>query len=176
MRVAVMGFGSVWRHRAGRMDSHGRFAPAVYYNTTGVLVKGKPRQRPQILGYARFDLVGGFDSNRLSRMIGRVFECAEPSVWLGYNKLLFKRILKKGEYPDYFFLVANSDLGHLAVGKDGWRSTDSWLLSFSEYAERQEALLLMPIGGWIRSTIGKFVLKASEADRLHARLVLTCEP
>ena len=88
-----MDFGSVWRNRPAKHDARGRLIGAVYYNTTGVAVRGKVRQRPQICGYARFDTVGGFDPNHPSRMIGRVFECAEPSVWMGHNKLLFRRIL-----------------------------------------------------------------------------------
>ena len=140
-------------------------------------MNGRFRQRPQICGYARFDTVGGFDPNHTSRMIGRVFECAEPSVWWGYNKLLFKRILKNGENPDSFFLLAKSDwMGQVAVGKDGWRSTDSWLLAFSECAELQEALLLMPVGGWIQTTIGKFVVERLKPDPSHAGLALKCEP
>ena len=62
-------------------------------------------------------LVGGFDPNHPSRMINRVFECAEPSVWMGYNKLLFRRMLNGGECPDCFLVVAKSELvGRLAVG------------------------------------------------------------
>ena len=160
MRVKVMGFGSVWRHRLGKQDLRSHFLRPVYYNTTGVAVNGGVRQRPQICGYARFDTAGGFDPNHPSRMIGRVFECAEPSFWAGYNKLLFRRILKASERPDRVLVVARSGLtGQLAVGTDGWRSGDTWLLSFSEYAGQQEALLLMPVGAWIRGDIGRFTLE-----------------
>jgi hypothetical protein len=145
----------------------------MYYNTTGVLVNGSFRQRPQVCGYARFDTVGGFDPNYLSRMINRVFECAQPSVWMGCNKLLFGRILEKREHPDRFLVVTRSDLvGWLSVGEEGWRSPDSWLLSFSECAGRQETLLLMPVGGWIRSSLGLFLLEASQARPLVAQLAL----
>ena len=48
----------------------------------------------------------------------RVFECAEPCVWMGYNKLLFRRILNGGECPDCFLVAAKSELvGQLPVGK-----------------------------------------------------------
>lgn len=109
MRVAVMGFGSVWCHRLGKGDARSCPSP-VYYNTTGVLVHGNVRQRPQICGYARFDTIGGFDPNHPSRMIGRVFECAEPAVWMGSNKLLFKRILNTGERTDRFLISVSSAL------------------------------------------------------------------
>ena len=60
-----------------------------YYNTTGIDIAGSIRQRPQIVGYARFNGCGGFNPNRPLQMIGRVFECAEPCVWQGQNKLLY---------------------------------------------------------------------------------------
>lgn len=178
MLVAVTGFGSVWRHRLGKKDERGRFAQPVYYNTTGVPVKGKIRQRPEICGYARFDRVGGFDPNHLSRMMDRVFECAEPSVWMGYNKLLFRRILKNGDAarPDCSLVITSSDfMGQLAVGSEDWRSNDTWLLSFSESKGAQEAMLLMPIGGWIRTTLGRFVLACCEPRQRRARLLLSSE-
>ena len=173
MRVAVLGFGSVWRHRLGKRDEHGRITRAVYYNTTGVLVNGNVRQRPQICGYARFDTIGGFDPHHRSTMIGRVFECADPSVWMGYNKLLFRRILSRGEPADGFLVVAKSEVvGQWNVGNESWRSPNAWLLSLSESVGQQEALLLMPIGEWFRSSLGQFVLERSTSARPLARLVL----
>ena len=173
MRVAVLGFGSVWRHRLGPTESLGRFAQPVYYNTTGIAVNGNVRQRSQICGYARFDVVGGFDPNHTSKMIGRVFECAEPTVWMGSNKLLFRRILTKHDPPDCFLAVAKSQwMGQLAIGNESWRSPDTWLLSLSESDEQQEALLLMSVGHWIRTSLGHFVLEPSIAEHPIARLVL----
>lgn len=175
MLVAVTGFGSVWRHRLGKQLHEGRHpVQPVYYNTTGVMVRSNVRQRPQICGYARFDAVGGFDPNHISRMINRVFDCAEPCVWKGCNKLLFRRMLKAGERPDLFLVVARSDLtGQLAVGTEDWRSADTWLLSLSECASQQEAMLLMPANGWIGSSLGRYVLESSESRAWIARLVLS---
>lgn len=173
MRVAVIGFGSVWRHRLGRQTRPGSYTQPVYYNTTGIPVSGSVRQRAQICGYARFDVVGGFDPNHPSKMIGRVFECAEPTVWMGSNKLLFKRILKTGERTDRFLIATNSrGVGQLAVGEQGWRSGDAWLLSFSECAGQQESMLLMSIGQWVRTTLGFFVLEPCGRSDSLARLVL----
>lgn len=175
MLVAVTGFGSVWRHKVGK-HAHGcrRFAQPVYYNTTGLVVKGSVRQRPQICGYARFDAIGGFDPNHLSRMINRVFECAEPSVWMGCNKLLFKRVLKVGERPEAYLVVVRSDeAGQLAVGTEPWRAADTWILSFSECASQQEAMLLMSADSWIETGLGRLVLECSDSRAWAARLVLS---
>jgi hypothetical protein len=156
------------------MHLGGRFVQPVYYNTTGVAVNGVIHQRSRICGYARFDAVGGFDSSHPSRMIDRVFECAESSVWVGHNKLLFRRILKERECPDRFLVIArSSQIGQLAVGTEGWRSSDTWLLSFSECPNQQEAMLLMPAGGWIRSILGRYTLEPLPLRHWVARLVLS---
>lgn len=171
--VAVTGFGSVWRHRLGTEAGRGRLSLPVYYNTTGVMVNGHVRQRPQICGYARFDAIGGFDPNHLSRMINRVFECAEPCVWMGCNKVLFKRMLPVNGGPQYYLVLAQSVLhGGLQIEQQGWRSSDAWLLSFSEGAGQQEAMLLLRPGGWIRTSLGKFVLMTEGQAECDARLVL----
>ncbi len=127
MLVAVTGFGSVWRQRLeSEARKNSRFDQAVYYNTTGITVKSGARQRPQICGYARFDALGGFDPNHPSKMIGRVFDCAEPSVWMGYNKLLFRRLVARDVCAEHFLVIANSELhDHFAVGSEGWRSADT---------------------------------------------------
>lgn len=174
MLVAVTGFGSVWRHRrAKQQDQSRRFVLPVYYNTTGVLVNGYLRQRSQVCGYARFDAIGGFNPNHPSRMINRVFECADPCMWMGCNKLLFRRILRTREVPDFYLVVARSQShGTLHIGKEGWRSLDSWLLSLSEAAGQEEAMLLLPPGGWIQTGAGRFALPVAERQPWKARLVL----
>jgi hypothetical protein len=141
----------MWRSRPGKQQhENGHFPQPVYYNTTGVVVNGIVRQRPKICGYARFDVVGGFDPNRPPRMIHRVFECAEPSVWMGCNKLLFRRILTTIEPPSRYLVIARSNThGLLRVGNGQWRSPDSWLVAFSEDGGQQEAMLLLGSDGWI---------------------------
>lgn len=172
--VAVTGFGSVWRHRLGRQRGKAdHFPQAVYFNTTGVAVNGSVRQRPKICGYARFDVAGGFNPHHLLRMTDRVFECAEPSVWIGCNKLQFRRLLGPDEQPDLYLVIARSDLiGGFHVGDQGWRSPDSWILSFSENSVQQEAMILLGPHGWIKSDVGRFVLRAPKQRAYGRRLVL----
>ena len=174
MLVSVTDFGSVWRQRLeGWASESGRLEPAVYYNTTGVVVKSGIRQRSQICGYARFDAVGGFNPNYPLKMIGCVFECAGPSLWMGCNKLLFRRLVGRGVCAERFLVVANSELnGRFAVGTEGWKSPDTWLLSFSECGSNQELMLLMGIQSWIQSDLGRFLLKPAEQRPRSARLML----
>ena len=174
MLVAVTDFGSVWRRRFGKNpDDARRFARGVYYNTTGIDIGGTIRQRPQIVGYARFNGCGGFNPNRPLKMIDRVFECAEPCVWRGLNKLLFKRLLNAPEKPDSFLVVVRGQLvGKLTIGRTDWRSAGTWLISFSECGNQQEAMLLMAAHSWMQTELGRFVLEPEARRPWVARLVL----
>ena len=175
MLVAITDFGSVWRHRFGKDASDPlRFARGVYYNTTGVEIAGVIHQRPRIEGYARFHNCGGFDAHRPEHMINRVFECADPCIRNGDNKLLLKRVLPRPQRPDRFLVVLRPALtGKVNVGNSGWRFQESWLLSFSECGDQQEAMLLLPAYGWIESELGKFVLVPDAARPWIAKLALT---
>jgi hypothetical protein len=106
-------------------------------------------------------------------MVNRVFQCAEPCVWNGANKLLFERLLPMGQMPDLFLVVVRPELtGKLIVGIGDWRSSDTWLLSFSETADQQEAMLLMAAYSWLRGELGRFVLEPESRRPWCARLVL----
>lgn len=161
MVVTVTGLGSVWRRRFDKdPDDPQRFARAAYYNTTGVPVDGKIRTRPRVAGYARFNSPGGFDPNYPNRMIGRVFQCDEPCVWQGQNKILFKHTLVAPREPDRFLVVTRqSEIGRLHIGDSKWMSENGLLISFSECQDEQECMLLLPAFGRIRSDIGTFILQ-----------------
>jgi hypothetical protein len=161
MLVTITGFGSVWRRRLGReQGDRQRLARTAYFNTTGVQVNGKIRTRPKIVGHVRFNGVGGFDPNHPLSMINMVFECAEPCVWQGQNKVLFERRLSAPLQPDYYLVVVRArEIGHLDVGSPAWRSEGTLLISFSECRDQQEAMLLMPPGSWLRTAVGRFALR-----------------
>jgi len=178
MLVTVTGFGSIWRRRFGS-DPAGRslFAHAAYYNTTGVEVNGTLRTRPRVIGHARFNGAGGFNPNHPSRMINRVFECDEPTVWQGQNKVLFKRLLRTAQQPDRFLVVVHPvEAGHIELAGGTWKSEDSMLISLSESRDQQEAMLLMPAYGWLRSELGTFFLEPSPLRPWTAQLRLEISP
>ncbi len=174
MLVTVTGFGSVWRRRFGKNPSDSRrFARGAYFNTTGVPVNGKIRTRPRIVGHVRFNGVGGSNPNHPLGMINSVFECAEPCIWQGQNKILFKRRLPAPRQPDYFLVVVKAgEVGHLDVESTAWRSDGTLLISLSECDNEQEAMLLMPPDGWLRTDLGKFVLRPFISWPWSARLQL----
>lgn len=175
MRVCILGFGSVWRRRwANGSDDPRRFARAAYYNTTGVKVDGKLRTRPAIIGHVRFNGVGGFDPNNPGRMIDRVFECEEPCVWRGQNKILFKTLLPRSVEPDRYLVVTRAaEAGRLRIGEPGWCSKDVWVIGLSESRSEQEAMLLMPVHGWMRTSVGTYKLTPLDGQPGRARLELT---
>ena len=175
MLVSVTSFGSLWRHKFSKdQNDSRRFARGAFYNTTGVRVAEVMRQRPKIIGYARFHQCGGFDPHYPSRMVGRVFDCAEPCVWQGANKLLFQKPLHKPEPPERFVVVTRPEqTGRLQIGNAGWRSPDTWLLSLSECRGDQEAMFLMSSESWITTELGRFVLTLDRDRPWLASLVLT---
>lgn len=174
MFVTVTGFGSVWRRRFGaNPNDPKRFARAAYFNTTGVLVHGEIRTRPKIVGHVRFNGVGGFDPNAPLRMLNSVFQCAEPCIWQGQIKVLFQRMLCTPQQPDFLLVVTRScEVGHVDVGSTAWRSEGTQLISFSECEKQQEAMMLMPLGSWLRTDVGKFVLRPFISWPWSARLQL----
>lgn len=174
MLVGVTGFGSLWRRRVRRDASDPeRFAHAAYFNTTGVVVNGETVRHRKIAGHVRFNGVGGFNSNYPSRMLGQVFECDEPCVWNGQNKVFFHHLVPTPAQPDCFLVVVKSqEFGRLHVGAEGWKSEASFLISFSEWRDQQEAMLLMSCGNWVRTDLGRLVLVSDDLVPWRASLTL----
>ena len=100
MLISVLGFGSIWTLRSVRKArAQERFdtRELAYYNTTGVEVGGKLRNRPRVYGVARFNGNSGFRPECWHRMLYKVFDCEPPCTWNGHQKVLFKRLLRKPE-------------------------------------------------------------------------------
>jgi hypothetical protein len=170
MLVGVTGFGSVWRRRT-EGDASNWYARTAYFNTSGVMVNGRIVRHRKIAGHARFNSAGGFNPNYPNRMIGKVFACHEPCVWNGQNKVFFSHIVQTPARPDCFLVAVRSqEFGALHVGAEGWKSDESYLISFSEWRDRQEAMLLMSCGNWVRTELGRLVLVRDEQVPWHARL------
>jgi hypothetical protein len=175
MRVCILGFGSVWRRRwAKGSDDPRRFARAAYFNTTGVTVDGKLRTRPRIVGHVRFNGVGGFNPNCPARMVGQVFECEDPCVWRGQNKILFQTLLPFRVEPDRYLVVTQAtEAGRLRIGEPGWCSEDVWVIALSESRSEQEGMLLMSAHGWVRTLVGTYRLAPIDGQPTAARLELS---
>jgi hypothetical protein len=175
MLVGVTGFGSVWRRRVSAYASNPkRFARAAYFNTTGVMVNGRIVRHRKIVGHARFNGAGGFDPNYPNRMVGRVFECDDPCVWNGQNKVFFRRLVARPVQPGSFLVVVKSgEFGRLLVGAEGWKSDGTFLISLSEWRDQQETMLLMSCTDWVRTDFGRLVLVSDTSALLRASLMLS---
>lgn len=171
MCVAITGFGSVWRWRVEASASHPRrFQNAAYFNTTGVMVNGRIVRHRKIAGHVRFNGAGGFNPNYPNRMMGKVFECHEPCLCNGQNKVFFRNLVRNPAQPEcYLVVVRSQEFGRLDLGAADWKSDDSFLISLSAWKDQQEALLLMKPSSWLRSRAGKFVLVTDPA-----RLGMAC--
>ncbi len=171
MQVGITGFGSVWRRRVrNNTGDPKRFALPAYFNTTGVMVNGRIVPHRKIAGHVRFNGVGGFNPNYPNRMVGKVLECDEPCFWNGQNKVFFRHPVRPGQ-PDRFLVVIKSaEFGRLHVGAEGWKSEETFLISFSDWRDQQEAMLLMASGNWVRTDLDRLVLVRDEQVPWHARL------
>lgn len=176
MLVGITGFGSVWRRRFGKeRDNFERFRRAAYFNTTGVAVNGSLVRHRKIAGHVRFNGAGGFNPHSPRRLVGSVFECDEPCIWNGQNKVFFGHRLIHPESPDYFLVALRSDeFGRISVGENSWKSDRSWLISFSEWQHQQELLMLLAPDGWVCTGLGRVVL-SPDATRPWVRKLMISE-
>jgi hypothetical protein len=172
--VTAKGFGGIWERRLGKDTGNAtRFAETAFYNTTGVLVKGKVRYRWRIGGKIRFNGVGGFTPGNPSSSLNRVFECKEPETTrAGWTQILFRRMLSGPERPDfYLFVVTAEDMGRLDI-RSSWKADSVQVVALSEHDDQQEAMLLMPAYSWVRGQLGTFYAEPSAKQFWSAGLRL----
>jgi hypothetical protein len=163
MLVKILGFGSNWWARFGR-DSQDRYRytrHAAYFNSAGVRCGSKIRRHWIVPGLIRFNGVGDFNPQFPNRAVGKTFECADLIFALGGNRILFrKKVAQSG--PDYFLLVVSSDrFGSFDFEDAGWRSQSVTPIAVSHLRDKQEALLLMRAGDWVRTALGFWQLRVS---------------
>jgi hypothetical protein len=137
------------------------------------MVNGRIVRHRKIAGHVRFNGAGGFDPNYPNRMVGRVFECNDPCVWNGQNKVFFRRFVASPVQPGSFLVVVKSgEFGRLHVGAEGWKSEGTFLISLSEWRDQQETMLLMSCTDWVQTDLGHLVLVRDTFVPWRASLVL----
>ena len=173
MLVRIAGFGSLWSVRVSRNENDPRrFARSTYYNTTGIVISGKLRRRWTSGGDVRFcGARSGFDPNYPDKALGRTFECFEPEVWQGHNRVTVRRQVRAMKPDCYLVVTDDKQTGGVAAESSAWKSNDTVLLSLSQWNEHQELLLLMPAYSWVRGRLGTFYLEPPtnrfDAGALH---------
>src|SRR5258707_2204558 len=163
MLVKILGFGSNWWARFGRdpRDRYRYTRHAAYFNSAGVRCGNKMRRRWIVPGLIRFNGVGDFNPQFPNRAVGKIFECTDLIFALGGNRVLFRRTVAQS-CPDYFLLVVSSDrFGGFDFEDAGWKSQSVTPIAVSHLREKQEAMLLMRAGDWIRSALGFWQLRVS---------------
>jgi len=175
MLVKILEFGSNWWARFGR-DSHDRYRytrHAAYFNSTGVRCGSKMRRYWIVPGLIRFNGVGDFNPQFPNRAVGEVFECADLVFACGGNRVLFRRQARQSFRPDYFLLVVSSArFGEVNFEASDWASESLTPIAVSHIGGRQEAMLLMKAGDWVRSTLGMWQLRVAPNLRHGASLQL----
>ena len=156
MIIGLEGFGSVWSTRRGASREK-----TAFYNTTGIVIDGTLRHRSRYFGQLRFNALGGFNPRHIEANIGRVFQAGRLPDG-DHPCLLLHHVVSPLQSPNYHLFRVTSDCtGVLEIGCSGWKSDGVILLSLSEFHEGQEAMLLMPMFGWIRTVVGRFVAEPS---------------
>jgi iron-sulfur cluster repair protein YtfE (RIC family) len=121
----------------------------------------------------RFNGVGDFNPQFPNRAVGEVFECADLVFACGGNRVLFRRQARQSFRPDYFLLVVSSArFGEVNFEASDWGSESLTRIAVSHIGERQEAMLLMKAGDWVRSTLGMWQLRVAPNLRHGASLQL----
>ena len=103
-----------------------------------------------------------------------MFECKDPeTTGAGWTQILFKRMLSGPERPDYYlFVVAAEYTGRLDIGSSCWKADPVQVVSVSETADQQEAMLLMPAYSWVHGELGTFYAEPSTRQFWSASLRL----
>src|SRR6266511_1762318 len=131
MLVSVLGFGSIWTRRSqSKSRTQERFDPSelAYYNTAGVAVEGKIRNRPRVYGVARFNGNSGLRPDCCPRMLYKVFDCEPPCTWNGHKKILFKTLLRRPEKPDTYLVVVKAEQTGGVIKHGDWLDNKTTLI------------------------------------------------
>jgi hypothetical protein len=175
MLVKILEFGSNWWARFGR-DPHDRYRytkHAAYFNSTGVRCGSKMRRYWFVPGLIRFNGVGDFNPHFPNRAVGAVFECTDLVFARGSHRVLFRKKAAQSSRPDYFLLVVSSGrFGSISFEASDWTSGSLTPIAVSHIGERQEAMMLMRAGDWVRSTLGIWRLRVAPNLRHGASLQL----
>ena len=156
MLVKILEFGSNWWTRFGfETTDPWRFTRhACYYNSTGVRCGSKMRRHWIIPGLIRFNGTGDFNPHFPLRALGKIFLCSPLAEDSSGNRLFVGKRANSGR-ADYFLAVIAADRhGSVDFTAPRCKSATVLPIAVSALRERQEALVLIQPGDWVRSSIG----------------------
>jgi len=175
MLVTILGFGSNWWGRFGHdPDDRYRYTRhAAYFNSAGVRCGRRIRRHWIIPGLVRFNGVGDFNPQFPRRSIGRTFECTDPTFACGGNRLVFLRRARASAVPDYYLTaISSSKLGLIDFESTAWKSADVLPIAVSQFREKQESVLLMKAGDFVRTDLGIWSVRVTCNDFRESSLEL----
>ena len=153
MIVCVLSLGSCWR-----APNDGR---PVVWNSSGVLDHRRVSPRAKVFGQVRFNSRLYQEALGTSGLSGSCWQAPQLAEHLGIRKLDLRRRVRCSSHPDWYLVSVTEQLvGTLDDGS--WEPNNSFLVSFSEWKTRQEALLLVGRHGWLRGGLGSAVLTPGE--------------
>lgn len=175
MLVHVLKFGSNWWARFGSdpADRYRFTRHAAYFNSTRLRFGNKIRRHWIVPGLIRFKGIGDFNPHFPFRSVGAVFDCTDLIFPCGGNRVLFQRRADHSVLPDHFLVVLSNDqFGTFDCQRSDWKAASVLPIAVSESREKQEAMLLMKLHDWVRTTLGVWQLKTGLTPPQSARLEL----
>lgn len=175
MLVKVLKFGSDWWARFGQNpeDLYRYTRRAAYFNSTGLTCGKSIRRYWVIPGLIRFNGAGDFNPHFPNRSIGSTFECTDLDFRFGGYRIVLVRKASRLAIPDYFLSALSSDHHGLFNWRTpGWDPDSVVPIAVSQSRDRQEALLLMRSGAWVRTLLGVWELRVDATPQKRARLEL----
>ncbi len=159
MIVHCLSFGTLWWLRPGQdRQSSGRFTTqAAVFNTTGFVAGARERRSWIVPGVVRFN-AGTCQEQRIRPDQDGQARYISPGVERtgAQNRLLLTRKVK-ANVPVDMLLACLSCEEHGRISFDAeWRSCGVRLLAASEFRGKQESLLLLPMGGWVKTDKGEW--------------------
>lgn len=173
MLVKILDFGSNWWARFGDdTDDPFRFTRhAAYFNSTGLRCGKKMRRHWVIPGMIRFNGTLNGLTRGHTHFIGTTLECADLKVAFGGNRLLVFRQVPKFVTPDYYLLLLSGENHGTIDFAHDWKSESTLPIAVSSFRTRYEALVLMKMGGWIPTALGRWqLLPGKDRDGSFLRL------
>lgn len=168
MRVRIISLGTNWwsAHPQDVTDPLCFRRNVAWFNSAGLKYGNRLRLCWAYPGQVRFNRSTGLNPEFTNRILGRSFECNEPTRMHGRMHLLVTRRLDRVEEPDrYLVTITEQMCGPIRFQKPYWKSDGAQLISVSLRRGRYEAMVLMRSGDWIESSVGPWTL-SQDCSRL----------
>jgi len=112
--------------------------------------------------------------NDVNLCIGQTFECTERIFALGGYRVVFEqRVQDRQQQQDYFLVVMSADrFGYVRFEHPTWKAESAQVIAASRLREKQETMLLMRIGDWIETNLGRWYLTSVRGLQAGAALQL----